>query len=83
MPELRAKFKVNSVVKNEQSAGYEYVSVNMSPVYADKDGKENVENKSFSKWTPSGSLQMTITNPVAFNMFEDGQEYYVDLTRAS
>jgi len=40
------------------------------------------ENESWSKWTPSGELKLTITNPPAADFFEIGREYYVDFTPA-
>ena len=40
----------------------------------------NDPNKSWSKWTPSGTLELTITNPEAFNQFAVGQDYFVDFT---
>ena len=38
------------------------------------------ENKSFSKWTPTLGLKMTVTNPDAD--FEVGREYYIDFVKA-
>jgi len=41
------------------------------------------ENKSFSRWTPSASVQMCISNETtAGDFFEQGKEYYLDFTAA-
>jgi hypothetical protein len=40
------------------------------------------ENKSWSKWTPSGQLQMSITNPDCYNKFDPGAEYYLTIRKA-
>jgi len=40
------------------------------------------ENKQWSKYTPSGSLHLTIDNPGAQEFFEPGKEYFVDVTEA-
>jgi len=40
------------------------------------------EDNSFARWTPTGSMQMTITNPSLFGVFQPGQKFYVDLTPA-
>lgn len=40
------------------------------------------ENKSFWAYTPSGQIEMTITNPDAVDHFQPGQEYYVDFSPA-
>lgn len=42
----------------------------------------NTENESWSKYTPSGQLQMVITNPDATDHFEQGKEYYIDIQPA-
>ncbi|HIC9028859.1 TPA: hypothetical protein ACW7Z2_000221 [Citrobacter freundii] len=49
----------------------------MSPVTAD-----TAENKAWSKYTPGGLLQMHISNPAAFEKFEQGKEYYLDIQSA-
>jgi hypothetical protein len=36
-------------------------------------------NESWSRWTPSGSLKMSITNPDAYDQFKVGEEYFVNL----
>jgi hypothetical protein len=74
MPDaIRAKFYVNSVTQH--SGGVE--EAHLSPVTS---GSE--ENKSFSRWTPSGKLDMQITNPGAQGFFQPGKEYYLDITPA-
>jgi len=49
----------------------------MSPVTADTP-----ENKAWSKYTPGGLLQMHISNPAAFEQFEQGKEYFIDIQPA-
>lgn len=56
--------------------------VRLSPVY----GPEGTENAEWSKYTPAGYLEMTITNPAAFEQFVVGHDYslhLVDVTDAS
>lgn len=38
------------------------------------------EDQSFSKWTPSGSLNAMISNPAALAQLTVGKQFYVDLT---
>ncbi len=40
-------------------------------------------NESWSKWTPSGQISMTISNPPALEQFEVGKDYIVDFTPAA
>ena len=68
---VRAKFKVESVT---HVVGGESVKMN-AVCYDDND-----ENKSFSKWTPSGSFEMFVNNEKIFGVFQPGQEYYLDFT---
>lgn len=39
-------------------------------------------NESWSKWTPSGRVEMTISNPEAVKQFEVGVDYFVDFSPA-
>lgn len=72
---VRAKFKCDVVTNNPQ---YESKSVSLSPVI---EGSE--ENKSFSKYTPSGSLQINISYETeASSFFEEGKEYYLDFSKS-
>lgn len=75
---VRAKFKCQSVVKHPEPAhDGGFVAVSFHAVYG-----EGKENKEWSKYTPSGNLTMSITNPDAFGWFEEGKEYFLDLTPA-
>lgn len=64
---VSAKFKVGQV--NDFG---EYRQVHLTPVYSPDP---NSENYSWSKWTPSGKLEMTITNPAAFEQFAPGKTF--------
>ena len=70
---LAAKFKVGSVT----NFGNDNQNVNLSPVINDKE-----ENKSFSLYTPSGKIEMHITNPDAIDFFVPGDEYFVNFIKA-
>jgi hypothetical protein len=52
--------------------------VRFAPVSGDSD-----ENKEWSKYTPSGSIEMHITNPAAFDQFEENAEYLLTFDRVS
>ena len=68
---ILSKFRVdhiNDFTEDEQNPGK---TIRLRAVI---DGKEN---KSFSKWTPSGEVNISITNPNAFEQFHQGEEFYV------
>ncbi len=44
-------------------------------LYFNASYDESEENKGWSKWTPSASLEMYVTNPAAFEQFEVGKDY--------
>lgn len=70
---MRAKFKLDTMDKHD-----DYCNVTMHAI-TEQDG----DNEEFWKYTPAGQLQMTITNPAAYDKLELGQTYYLDFTKAS
>lgn len=40
------------------------------------------EDNTYSKFTPCGSVELTITNPELEGKFKPGQQFYVDFTEA-
>lgn len=71
-PTMRAKFWVESVTKFKDGE-----RLNLCVVTYDTD-----ENKSFSKYTPTGNITLSITNENLFGKFEPGDEFYIDFTKA-
>jgi hypothetical protein len=74
---VRAKFKVQSVTHNAPAGTEKSGSVVLTPVTS---GSE--ENKVFWKYTPSGRIEMQVSNMDALAQFQPGQEFYVDFTPA-
>lgn len=68
---VRAKFQC---VKKELPGG-----IKLSAVYSEDPEHEN---KKFWDATPSGNLEMWVTNRDAADFFELGAEYYLDFTPA-
>lgn len=71
---VRAKFNVAEFTKYGNGGG---AKVTLMPVTTGSD-----ENKSFWEYTPSGKLEMHITNPEAAKQFEALGEFYIDFTKA-
>ena len=74
MHQIRAKMVCEEVAKNINAGE----RVKLRAVYGDTP-----ENKSFSKWTPSATVEMQISNPAALGAFVPGAEYYLDFTPAA
>jgi hypothetical protein len=74
---VRAKFRVTGIELYESPEGSGNVKLTAGN---DKEG----DNTDWSKWTPNGQIQMTITNPEAFKVFSDAlqqkKRFYVDFT---
>lgn len=68
---VRAKFFVQSLTTTTSGG-----SVSLSAVCRGED------NKSWSQYTPSGTIQMNILNEAALSQFKPGEEFYVDFTPA-
>jgi len=71
---VKAKFWVQNIQDYDEGAK----SVSLSACI---DGSE--ENKEWSKYTPSGSIQMHISNPSAAEQFKIGDEFYLTFEKAS
>lgn len=76
---VRAKFQCQSVNHIlTHSPGDQTAILTFAPVYDNGKG----ENATWSKYTPQGKLEMTVTNPAAVAAFEVGKSYYLDFTPA-
>ena len=76
---VQAKFWVTGINHHAYQAGQsdnQSATVELSPVFG-----EGV-NAQWSKNTPSGKIEMLITNPVAVDQFELGSEYIVNFEKA-
>jgi hypothetical protein len=80
MTMMRAKMRVKSVNKHEGCEELAFSAVSKNDGYP-ADGSD--ENNTFAKWTPSAHLEMSITSPALFGKINEGEEYYLDFTKAS
>jgi len=72
---LRAKMQVTAVLRSPWGNSRDE-NVQLSAVYSNDPNSENYE---WSKATPSGTLQLLISNPGAQGKLKMGQQFYVDL----
>ena len=73
---VRAKFWVSNINHHHvQAPGEVFATVTLAPVYDDK-------NAQWSKATPQGKIELSITVPEAVAQFELGKQYFVDLSPA-
>jgi hypothetical protein len=77
---VKAKFKCDKVAPYSYDEGKTIAgkNISMSAVIAySTDGTRSDENESWSQATPSGQLSIHISNPAAFEQFEEGKEYFL------
>ena len=71
--ELKAKFQCQTIL-----VGSDVETPKLTAVY----GKDGTPNGQWSKYTPSGSLEMQITNPGARGFFKPGKSYLISFREA-
>lgn len=75
---VRCKMKVTEINKRSSQwsdTPQDSSEVKLTPVMGDA-------NKTWAKYTPAGSIALTINNPEAFEQFKIGETYFVDFTPA-
>ena len=76
---VRAKMRCVEVSERTSVTGAGLVEAKYIRLQAVYGGDDDKENRDWSKWTPSGELAMTVTNPDAFNQFKIGKCYFIDM----
>lgn len=72
---VRGKFHVTQVTQNYYPGSDKRATVKLTAA-------TDNNNKTWAKYTPSGSIEMQIDNPEAINQFVPGESYFVDFTPA-
>lgn len=74
----RCLFTVNDVLLRQDAEGkITSQVVKLNPSYVSNPDNPN---HAFWKATPTGNLEMTITNPEVFDFFVPGRSYFLDFT---
>lgn len=76
---MRAKMKLTMVTRHENIETLQFNAVGPKGNYP-SDGSD--ENNTYAKFTPSGELKLTVTNPDLLGIFNLGDTYYLDFTPA-
>ena len=72
-----AKFVLNKVTKQSETCEeLQFNAVTSKPF--DADGKS--EDNDFARWTPTGEIKMTVTNPALIGSLKEGQAFHVEFT---
>jgi len=74
MTKIRCKFACT-----DKRPSYEGATDNFTFKFEARYHPETPEDERFAKWTPSGKMEVTISNPAALAAIEVGKAYYLDL----
>ena len=75
-----AKFVVRGVVQQGEPVSSEILK--MAPVTSKPfDAEGFSEDNSFAKWTPSGNLEMTVTNPALLGRINVGDTFKLNFEK--
>jgi hypothetical protein len=78
---VRAKFFVSEIKHAGTPGSDPFATVTLLPVFGTYgDGQDN---ETWSKYTPSGKIEMNITNPAAIDAFEVGKAYNITFEPAA
>ncbi len=81
---VRAMFYVKEIKHHAVSdPGAVHAEVKLSAAFGSYLKGLAEGNKDWSKFTPSGELAMTITNPTAIDQFEIGEVYELSIEKAA
>lgn len=72
----RCKFRLQSQIVTAGMSAKQYI---FNAISASTD-PSIPEDKAFTKYTPSGKLEVSIDNPAVESMLKVGETYYLDLT---
>jgi hypothetical protein len=75
---MRAKLQISGVTPSDDGTQevLEFFAVTGNPF--DSEGLS--DDNTYAKWSPSGSLKLTVANPALLGAFAVGEKYYVDFT---
>jgi hypothetical protein len=74
---MRAKMTLREIAKPYEGAEHvKFDAVCGKPFGPDGESEDNT----YARYTPSGSCELTITNPQLLNFFKVGQTFYLDFT---
>ena len=79
MMKMRAKMRLSTITKHETCEVLKFNAVGPKGSYP-ADGSD--EDNTYAKFSPSGELSLTVTNPALLGKFSVGETYYLDFTSA-
>lgn len=76
---MRAKMQIQKIEQHQTQEILTMTCVAKNGSYPE-DGLD--EDNQFAKFSPSGSLTLTVANPALLGKFKPGEKYYLDFSKA-
>lgn len=85
MPAMRAKVRVTAIrpYPDEGEATQETLIFNFPAKDGPYPADGSDEDQQFARWSPSGSLELTVANPNLLGKFAVGDTFYLDFIEAA
>lgn len=80
MSAMRAKMQIQKIEQHLGGMETLHLSAVAKSSGYPPDGSD--EDNTYAKWSPSGSLQLTIANPALHGKFKAGEKFYLYFTKA-
>lgn len=78
---MRAKMMITQVVQHQGGSETLHLSAVARSDGYPADGAD--EDNTFARFSPSGTLTLTVANPALIGQFKPGERYYLDFTKAA
>jgi hypothetical protein len=79
MADMRAKMQITKIESYGSVEVLHFTAVAKSTAYPE-DGSD--EDNTYAKFSPSGTLHLTVANPALVGKFKPNEKYYLDFTKA-
>ena len=79
---IKAKFRCVEKMSRSSASPYDANPSAVGSEHVVLQALTGEENKEWSKWTPSGRLEMEINNPAAVEQLQVGKDYYLEISPA-
>lgn len=82
MPEMRAKVRITNIASypNAENPTQETLMFNFPAKDGAYPADGSDEDQQFAKFSPAGTLSLTIANPALIGKFAVGETFYLDFT---
>ena len=78
---MRAKMLITKIERHQHGQETLHMTAVAKSTAYPADGAD--EDNTYAKFSPQGTVSLTIANPALIGKFEPGKKYYIDFTEAA